>query len=175
MPKTTFEIFKYHLSTSNVSGRLLVINVMRNSMSCSAALGETLYLFGSCYVTYSLNFFCDNENSYSKTNWKIMFYENNSKRRAVTKAKLLSLKIKKHISVDYKHTNWYYTFFNILSGNKQVKKNLYNTMGILLSFSLSEWDSTVLHVCRLEKKHHFKWKCISSATSVFSIDIIWFL
>lgn len=61
-----------------------------------------------------------------------------AKEEQLLKQKLLSLKIKKHISVDYKHTNWYYTFFNILSGNKQVKKNLYNTMGILLSFSLSE-------------------------------------
>lgn len=92
MPKTTVEIFKYHLSTSNIR-RLLEINVMWNSMSCCSAALEETYLFGSCCVTYSLNiFFCANENLYSKTNWKIMFYENNSRRRAVTKAKIVVIK-----------------------------------------------------------------------------------
>lgn len=115
MPKTTVENFKHCQSTSNVSGRLLV-NAMGITSCCSDASREILYTFRSCCTMCSLNIVCANENVYSKTNENIMPYWKQQQEKSIYQSKELLLLQKSLLY--YNHGASYYTFVNIMSGNK---------------------------------------------------------
>lgn len=129
------ENFKYCLSAPSVNGRLLLTNFMESSnyllLLCrfKRDVLSILVVLGNI----SLNVFCANENLHSKTNKKSVLSKTIAKEETYKSKELLP--IKKSL-IDNNRIDWDFTFFNILSGRKQVRRNLCNIKAILFALYL---------------------------------------